>query len=156
MNPKHIEDSSTEQIHMILYRYLNGHRRLFGGALMQWIDELAGIVAKRHCGGRVITAAVDSLVFKEPAYLGEMAVMKGCITHVGKTSMEVRVDTYAEALDGSRRHINRAYLVMVAMDEAETPMEVPGIELVTDEERQEWEMGEKRYQLRKQRRKEQY
>ena len=58
------------------YQYLNGQRRLFGGALMQWIDELAGTVAARHSEGNVITAAVDTLVFKEPAFIDDILFME--------------------------------------------------------------------------------
>ena len=70
--------------------------------------------------------------------------------------MEVRVDTFVEALDGSRTLVNTAYLVMVALDGKERPMPVPGLELVSAEERIEWEAGKRRSELRKQRRLEQY
>lgn len=78
-------------------------------------------------------------------------MLVGCITHVGKTSMEVRVDTFVESLAGERRRINRAYLVMVALDDNEQPTPVPGLILETDEEKQEWEAAIKRRALRKQR-----
>lgn len=69
-------------------------RRLFGGMLMQWLDEVAGMVAKRHTRANVITASVDNLRFIHGAYKGEMVVIVGKVTYVGTTSMEVRVDTY--------------------------------------------------------------
>ena len=84
---------------------------------MQWIDEMAGIVARRHAGTIVTTACVDNLNFKAGAYLGDVVVLIGKMTYVGKTSMEVRIDTYVEAADGTRKIINRAYEVMVALDE---------------------------------------
>ena len=70
--------------------------------------------------------------------------------------MEVRVDTFVETIDGKRSLVNRAYIVMVALDENEMPTPVPGLILETDEERAEWEAGLKRSQLRKQRRIEKY
>ena len=87
---------------------INHYGRLFGGHLLKWIDELAGIVAIRHCGGTVTTAAIDNLQFQAPAYTGDMIVLQGRVTYVGCTSMEVRVDTYREALDGNRELINVA------------------------------------------------
>ena len=45
----------------------------------------------------------------------------------GRSSMEVRIDTYAEKLDGTRKMINRAYFVMVGTDENQNPIEVPGL-----------------------------
>lgn len=76
---KRIADSQTVQTHLIRYQHMNGQKRLFGGALLQWIDELAGIVALRHVGGEVITANVDNLIFKAPAFLNDLLVMQGRI-----------------------------------------------------------------------------
>ena len=153
---KTVKDSQADIAHMLRYQHLNGQRRLFGGTLMQWIDELAGVVAWRHAGCNITTAAVDSLIFKHPAHLNELITLSARITYIGRTSMEVRVDTYAEKQDGTRLNINTAYCVVVATDEDGAPIPVPGISLCTPEEEQEWAMGEKRYALRRQRRKEQY
>ena len=116
MSEKHVEDSLTEQTYLVMHRHINGYGRLFGGQLLAWIDELAGIVAKRHCVSEVTTACIDQLNFKHPVLLNETLVMIGRITYVGKTSMEVRIDSYVEDLNGMRRMINRAYVVMVAID----------------------------------------
>lgn len=151
---KHVEDSRTENTYLIMPKHINGYGRLFGGILLQWIDEVAGIVAHRHAGSIVTTACVDNLNFKAGAYLGDTVVLIGRMTYVGKTSMEVRVDTYAEDADGTRRMINRAYEVLVALDENDKKIEVPGLIVETEAQRAEWIGGEKRYELRKQRRKE--
>ena len=123
---------------------------------MQWIDEMAGIVSKHHAGMETTTAAVDNLQFKSAAKINDMLVLRGKITYVGRSSMEVRVDTYVEGLDGRRHVINRAYLVMVAIDEEGVPVEVPGLILENENERAEWEGGRKRSELRKLRRNEGY
>ena len=151
---KHVEDSRTENTYLIMPKHINGYGRLFGGILMQWIDEVAGIVAHRHAGSIVTTACVDNLNFKAGAYLGDTVVLIGRMTYVGKTSMEVRVDTYAEDADGTRRMINRAYEVLVAIDQEDRKLEVSGLIVETESEKAEWIGGEKRYALRRQRRKE--
>ena len=151
---KRVEDSRTENTYLIMPKHINGYGRLFGGILLQWIDEVAGIVAHRHAGSIVTTACVDNLNFKAGAYLGDTVVLIGRMTYVGKTSMEDRVDTYAEDADGTRRMINRAYEVLVALDENDKKIEVPGLIVETEAQRAEWIGGEKRYELRKQRRKE--
>ena len=151
---KQVEDSRTENTYLIMPKHINGYGRLFGGILLQWIDEVAGIVAHRHAGSIVTTACVDNLNFKAGAYQGDTVVLIGRMTYVGKTSMEVRVDTYAEDADGTRRMINRAYEVLVALDENDKKIEVPGLIVETEAQRAEWIGGEKRYELRKQRRKE--
>lgn len=149
---KTVQDSQTEQVYIIRSQHINPEGRLFGGYLMQWIDEMAGIVSRRHSGKSVTTASIDNLNFKAGAYQNDMIVLVGRLTYVGRTSMEVRVDTYVEDYNGIRRSINRAYLVMVAMDENGNPDKVPGLMLRTEAERAEWAAGEKRYRLRKQRR----
>ena len=151
---KKVSDSLTEQQYLICPAHINHYGRLFGGQLLKWIDELAGIVAIRHCGSTVTTAAIDNLQFQAPAYTGDMIVLRGMVTYVGRTSMEVRVDTYRESLDGQREMINRAYIDMVAINCKGQPEEVPQLLLETDEQRQEYEKAQRRKQLRKQRRQE--
>ena len=153
---KYVRDSYTEQVQILSQSSLNGYKRLFGGRLMEWIDVVAGVVARRHSNRNVTTAAVDNLRFEGPAYGNETIVLCGYITYTGRTSMEVRVDTFVEDLGGERKLINRAYLVMVALDENEKPVAVPHIIPVTDEEKEEFEAGIKRRALRKQRRQERF
>ena len=151
---KRVADSVTEQQYLVCPTHINHYGRLFGGNLLKWIDELAGIVAIRHSNGIVTTAAIDNLQFHAPAYAGDMVVLRGQVTYVGRSSMEVRVDTYREALDGTREMINRAYIDMVCIDSEGKPVEVPALELRTEEEKQEYEAAKRRKQLRKQRRQE--
>lgn len=133
---KTVSDSRTEQVHLIMSQHLNAAGRLFGGMLMQWIDEVATVVAMRHAGtDRVTTAAVDHLQFKEATYEGELLVLIGYVTFVGNSSIEVEIDTYVERYDGMRYSVNRAFFVMVAMDEKEHPMQVPGLTITTEAER---------------------
>ncbi len=151
-----VADSRAEQVQIILPQHANANKRLFGGVLMQWIDVVAAVVARRHAHAEVTTACIDTLEFEAPAHVGSTVILDGCVTHVGHTSMEVRVDTYAESLDGQRRRVNRAYLVLVALDENGCPKEVPRLVPITEEELAEWASGEKRRALRRQRRAEQY
>lgn len=153
---KTVKDSCAEQVQILTQANINGYNRLFGGQLMEWIDVVAAVVARRHSGHNVTTAVVDTLTFQAPAYPNDTLLICGKITYVGRTSMEVCVKTYVEHLDSSRTLINTAYVIMVAIDENEHPTEVPRLLLETDEERAEWEAAEKRAALRKQRRKENF
>lgn len=153
---KTVADSRTEQVQILLNEHMNGFKRLFGGKLMEWIDIVAAVVARRHSNCNVTTASIDRLHFQASAHVNDTVILIGRMTYVGKTSMEVRVDTYIEDLTGQRRMINCAYLVLVALDENERPIEVPGLIPQTEEERVEWEAGKRRRALRKQRDKEQF
>lgn len=150
---KTVDDSRVETVHIVRPSHLNGANRLFGGILMQWIDEVAGIVAKRHCMGNVTTASVDNLTFLHGAYQNDLVVIKGKLTWVGSTSMEVCVDTYVENPSGARHRINNAHFMMVALDEEDKPVTVPKLVLRTEDEHLAWSHGEERQRIRKQRKK---
>lgn len=153
---KRVAQSYTEQIQILMPQHINGYKRLFGGVLMEWIDVVAGVVARRHSNAEVTTASVDNLQFQSPAHVNSTIILIGRMTYVGTTSMEVRVDTFVEALSGERKLINRAYLVMVALDEQERPIRVPRLIPETEEEKAEYQAGKRRHELRRQRRQENY
>ena len=148
---KTVDDSRVETVHLIRPTHLHGADRLFGGILMQWIDEVAGIVAKRHSMSNVTTASVDNLTFLHGAYQNDMVVIKGKLTWVGSTSMEVCVDTYVESPGGERHRINNAHFMMVALDENDKPVKVPKLILRTEDEHLAWSHGEERRRIRIQR-----
>ena len=151
LEPKTVDDSRAETVHIVRPNHLNGANRLFGGILMQWIDEVAGIVAKRHSMSNVTTASVDNLTFLHGAYQNDLVVIKGKLTWIGSTSMEVCVDTYVESPSGERRRINNAHFMMVALDENDKPKKIPGLVLRTEDEYLAWSHGEERRRIRIQR-----
>ena len=154
MGYKHVRDAHVTSTYMLRHEDINGSNRLFGGRLMEWIDDIAGIAARLHCGGLVTTVAVDTLEFRYPAFLNDIIVLDAWVTHVERTSMEVRVDTYViEPASGDRRMINHAYLTEVCVDEDGKPKVVPyGLVADTPEEHAECEGARRRAELRKQRR----
>ena len=143
-------ESEAEQVQLVMANHLNGSGRLFGGQLAEWIDVLAGVVARRHCNCNITTASIDSLNFKESVHLNELIVMKGKVTYVGNTSMEVRVDSFVENRDGQRRLVNTAYLTEVALDDEDRPTAVPALICETAEEKREYQAGIKRREIRQQ------
>lgn len=149
MEKKHVADSRTQQVQILSQGTLNGYKRLFGGRLMEWIDIVAAVTARRHCNMNVTTAAVDSLVFKKAAYANDILVLDGFITYAGNTSMEICVNTCVEAPDGTRTVINTAYIVMVAIDEDGKPSRVPQLIVETEEEKSYFEAAQKRKEMRK-------
>ena len=156
MEAKPVEDSITEQIQILMPIHINGQDRLFGGQLVEWIDVVAAVVARRHSGHNVTTVAIDNLQFKAGAFINNTLVLIGRMTYVGNTSMEVRVDTYVEDLAGIRKVVNRAYIVMVALDKDGNPTPVPPLIVETESQKAEWEAGIRRRALREKRRMEGY
>lgn len=148
MMKRTVEDSRVETVHMVRPNHLNSAGRLFGGTLVQWMDEVAGLVAKRHTKMSVITASIDNLRFLKGAYQGDVVVIIGKVTFVGRTSMEVRVDTYVENIEGMREPINRAFFAMVALDSLDKPTPAPGLIISTEAEKLDWEGALKRKEMR--------
>ncbi len=147
-----VSESIVETVHIVRPNHLNAVGRLFGGILMQWIDEVAALTAKRHAHKNVTTASVDNLRFLKGAYQNDVIIIKGKLTYVGRTSMEVEADTYIEDLEGKRTLINQAFFTMVALDENDRPVPVKGLILETEEERTAWEQAALRRQLRNRKR----
>ena len=147
-----VEFSQVENVYMIRYENINSYGRLFGGQMVSWIDEVGGAVASRHIGLNVTTACIDNLTFKRGAYLRDRIVMLGRMTYVGRTSCEVRVDSYVEDAEGFRRVINRAFLTYVAVDEDGKPVPIPyGLDVKTVSEEARWDGALLRRENRKSR-----
>ena len=150
---KRVAESATENAKIVQSKDINGQNRLFGGRLMEWIDETGALAAMRHCGGLVTTCAVDQLVFEHGATLNQVVVLKSRVTYVGNTSIEVRVDTFVEDLaTGDHFSINHAYLVFVHVDENGKPIPIRyGIKIESEAEQLEWDNALIRSAIRKER-----
>ena len=111
-----------------------------GGVIMKLVDTAAGLSAVKHCRSRVVTVAMDEMVFIEPVYLPDVVTLRAQVNDVGRTSMEVGVRVDAEnTLSGSKRHVSTAYLVFVALDPDGKPKAVPRLEPETSEEHRRME-----------------
>jgi acyl-CoA hydrolase len=116
---------------------------------MQWIDETAAMAAKRHAHRPIITASFNNLQFLRGAYPGDTVVLKAKIVYAGHTSMDVKVETYAETVTGEQFLINCAYATEVAVGEDGKPTIVPELIIETEEEQYEWDRSVLRRELRK-------
>ena len=143
----------TTGVQIVLPQHCNGYQRprLFGGQLMAWIDIIGAVAARRYTRRAVTAVCVDNLNFIGPAYLNDTVVQDARVTWAGRTSLEVRVDSYVEHLDSSRILVNRAYAVFVALDENDRPVQVPAFTPETDEEKIEYEAAARRREIRLQR-----
>lgn len=146
---KYVSESYTEQVCLVMPQHLNGYGTLFGGQLAAWIDLLAGVVATRHCRMKITTVSIDNLRFRQSAHLGDAIVLRGRMTFTGRTSLEVRVDSYREDIkQGTHILINTAFVTQVAIDETNTPIPVPPLIPITDQEKKYFHDAATRRQLR--------
>ncbi|QGY39302.1 acyl-CoA thioesterase [Pseudodesulfovibrio cashew] len=131
--------------HLVLPQDANPAGNLHGGVILKHIDTTAGVVAKRHSRGNVVTASIDRMSFRQPAYMGELLIFKASLNHVGRSSMEIGVRVEAENLrTGEVRHTNSAYLTFVALSDEGKPTPVAPLKLDTDTARRRHREAEQR------------
>ena len=107
----------------------NFHGDIFGGWIMSHVDIAGAIPASRRARGRVATVAVNSFIFKEPVLIGDVVSLYAEITRVGRTSIAVAVEVYAERNPGKEIvvKVTEASLTYVAVGPDRKPREVPPV-----------------------------
>lgn len=129
--------------------HANNHGNVHGGWIMKLVDEAGALACMRHAQTRVVTVAVDSLVFREPIKIGDLVTFTAEVTYTGRTSMEAEVQVIAEnPITGERTHTNTAYLVYVGLDDANNPTSIPQLVTETSEEIARLEKAKQRQQRR--------
>jgi acyl-CoA thioesterase YciA len=105
----------------------NANGDIFGGWVMAQVDLAGSVVPARHAKGRMATVAVNEFVFKQPVRVGDILSFFGKITRIGRTSITVKVEVYAERFraQGSYIKVTEASLTYVAIDEQGQPREIP-------------------------------
>ena len=125
----------------------NGLRRpsVFGGVIMSMVDRCAALSAMRHGGGQATTLSIDRILFKEPIRVGDLVEIRSRVVHVGRSSMSVLANVFAETIStGERRHTNECWLTFVHLDEEGKPAPVPRLLLETDDDRKMNEIATRR------------
>ncbi|MBN2272253.1 MAG: acyl-CoA thioesterase [Sedimentisphaerales bacterium] len=144
------QDSAIETTYLVMPSQANPQGTAFGGAIVAWIDMAAAMAAQRHCGREVVTAAIDSIIFKEPIRIGDQVMLKASVNYVGRTSMEVGVQvTRQDPYGGNSVVATSAHLTFVALDENKRPVPVLPIVPRTDAERKRYENAKIRVKARK-------
>jgi len=101
----------------------NQHGDIFGGWIMSQVDIAGSIAAVRLAKGRVATVAVNSFVFKQPVFVGDLVSFYAEVVSVGRTSITVNVEVYAQRRPEREIavKVTEATLTYVAVDETRRP-----------------------------------
>jgi acyl-CoA thioesterase YciA len=104
---------------VMLPRDTNAFGTIFGGVILSEIDLAAAVEAHRHHTGRLVTVAMDGVVFRAPVHVGDCVSFFTETVHVGRTSVRVKVRVWAEGRfsTGSEVFVTEAEVTMVAVDE---------------------------------------
>ncbi len=100
---------------------------VFGGWVMAQVDIAGSIPAISRARGRVATVAVNSFIFKQPLFMGDVVSFYADITKVGRTSMTVNVEVYAQRdpVKQTCVKVTEATLTYVAVGEDRKPRVLP-------------------------------
>ncbi len=106
----------------------NANGDVFGGWIMAQVDLAGAVLPSRIAKGRIATVAVNEFVFKQPVSIGDLLSFYAHIVRIGRTSITVRVEVYAERNPADLRvvKVTEANLTYVAIDEDGIPREIPG------------------------------
>lgn len=129
--------------------HANNLGNVHGGWIMKLVDEAGALACMRHAQRRVVTVAIDSMVFRNPIKIGDLVTLTAEVTYVGRTSIEAEVQVQAEnPITGERTHTNTAYLVYVALDDSGKPTSVPPLKAETEDEKRKLQEAQERQKRR--------
>ena len=149
MDKKFANESYTEMNELVLPNDTNTFGNLMGGRLLYWMDICSAMAAQKHSNSPVVTVSVDNVSFKRSIKLGEVVTIQAQVTRAFSTSMEVRMEIFAQNLPkGTREKSNEAYYTFVAIDKDNNPTKVPQLIPETDIEKELFEKASQRRELR--------
>jgi acyl-CoA hydrolase len=142
---KPVSSSQVIMTQLVLPSHTNALGSVFGGTIMSWIDIAAAICAQRHSNKEVVTASIDRIDFVAPVYKGWVVNLKASVNFTSRTSMEVGVRVDAEdPKTGETFHTASAYTTFVALGANGKPIEVPGVDLQSDDDKRRYEEAKAR------------
>jgi acyl-CoA thioesterase YciA len=110
----------------LLPRDTNPHGTIFGGVILSYVDQAGAIEARLHGADRVVTVAMEKVVFHAPVHVGDLVSFYGELVRVGRTSITVKVVVEAEPLVSRAvpRRVTEAEITYVNVDPTGTPIPV--------------------------------
>jgi acyl-CoA hydrolase len=134
-----VDHSRTEMLEVVLPNDANPLGNILGGKVMHLIDIAGAVAAHRHSQSDVVTVSVDYLDFVHPIRIGQVILLRSCVTRAFHTSMEVEVKVYLEDYTtGERRQTSSAFVTYVAVDAEGHPASVPPLIVRNAEERRRY------------------
>ena len=123
--PDYTVKSETRVLKAVFPNTTNHYDTLFGGTAMQLMDEVAFITATRFCRKKMVTVSSDRIDFKKPIPAGTIIELIGKISHVGNTSLKVRVEIFIEQMYSEyRERAVTGEFTFVALDDDKKPVNI--------------------------------
>jgi acyl-CoA thioesterase YciA len=105
----------------------NSNGDIFGGWIMAQVDLAGAVLPARIAKGRIATVAVNQFIFKQPVSIGDLLSFYAKVERIGRTSITVRVEVYAERNPANLQvvKVTEANLTYVAIDSKGQPRALP-------------------------------
>uniref|UniRef100_A0A3P9HGV9 palmitoyl-CoA hydrolase n=1 Tax=Oryzias latipes TaxID=8090 RepID=A0A3P9HGV9_ORYLA len=146
--PHTVGFSQSSLIHLVGPLDCILHDYVHGGVTMKLMDEVAGIVAARHCNTNIVTASVDAINFHRKIKKGCVVTVTGRLTFVSNRSMELEVLVDAASLvekEMKKYRAVSAFFTFISLDKDNKPLPVPPLKIKGEEEQRRFEEGNARY-----------
>jgi acyl-CoA hydrolase len=144
---KYADETEVQAAQLMTPEWANHLGNVHGGHVLSFVDNIAYVCAARYSRTVAVTASVDRVDFHEPIHVGELLTLVARISFVGRSSMEVEIDVFAEDIQsGNVRHTNSCHLTMVALKDGK-PTPVPRLICRTREDKVRYIQAKMRREL---------
>lgn len=125
---KTVRFSETTITELMIPSYSNFGGKIHGGVLLSLMDKVAYVCAAKHAGNYCVTASIDTVDFLQPVEVGDLVSLMASVNYVGNTSLVVGIKVISENIKTNTvKHTNTSYFSMVAKDDDNKPVQVPGL-----------------------------
>ena len=146
---KNVSESEVHSEIIVLPADTNMFGDLYGGRLVEWMDNIGSITAFKHSRMKVVTGSIDTLFFLSPIKLGYIVHLHSFVTFTTRSTMEIEIDVSSENVtSGTTSVTTRAFFTYVALDENGHAAEIPQLILENEAEKQKFNDGEIRSEQR--------
>jgi uncharacterized protein (TIGR00369 family) len=146
---KPVSFSVTVITELMIPSYSNFGGKIHGGILLSLMDKVAYVCAAKHAGNYCVTASIDTVDFLEPVEVGDLVSLMASVNYVGRTSLVVGIRVISENIKTNKiSHTNTSYFTMVAKNDNNQPVEVPGLILENRDQVRRFIEARRRKQLK--------
>ena len=146
---KKVSESEVHSEIIVLPGDTNMFWDLYGGRLVEWMDNIGSITAFKHSRMKVVTGSIDNLFFLSPIKLGYIVHLHSFVTFTTKSTMEIEIDVSSENVNtGTTSTTTRAFFTYVALDDNGHAAEIPQLIPETDAEKVKFNEGKIRSEQR--------
>ena len=147
---KPVAYSQTTLTELMVPSYSNFGGKIHGGVILSLMDKVAYVCAAKHADAYCVTASIDTVDFLASVQVGELVSLMASVNYVGKSSLVIGIKVVSENVKTHlMKHTNTSYFTMVALDDVNQPLQVPGLVLENELEIRRFWQARQRRELKK-------